>query len=113
MDKDVGDYKWNESAGASCVSGGSHIDYMKDMTLRDWFAGQVIGTAIETTHHPFTESDCETKARWAYRLADALLEERKSHFYGDVKVESNLENANDYENKKRVHPRYFDKKEIK
>lgn len=41
------------------------------MTLRDWFAGQALAR-IATE-----ECDMDEKARWCYRLADAMIEERQ------------------------------------
>ena len=47
------------------------------MSLRDYFAGQVMGTlqthfsnSLALARHP------ETVAKWAYRFADAMLEAR-------------------------------------
>jgi hypothetical protein len=42
-----------------------------DMDLRDWFAGQVASSVNASVDDP------PTFARYCYRLADALLTERK------------------------------------
>ena len=39
------------------------------MTLRDWFAGQVLGRS------PINAYDHEAKAKWAYTTADAMIKE--------------------------------------
>jgi hypothetical protein len=44
------------------------------MTLRDYFAGQ----AIIAYHADGTFSDSEDVANWCYRIADAMLEARKT-----------------------------------
>ena len=41
------------------------------MTLRDWFGGQALAR-IATE-----ECDMDEKARWCYRLADAMIKERQ------------------------------------
>lgn len=46
----------------------------KGLMLRDWFAGQVICGRLGD---PSSFYDPENAARWAYRLADAMLKERK------------------------------------
>ena len=43
------------------------------MTLRDWFAGQVLASAAAL---PFGEGDCAHRAVVAYQQADAMLSER-------------------------------------
>jgi hypothetical protein len=48
-----------------------YIQGSEGMTLRDYFAGQAL-TRIATE-----ECDMDEKARWCYRLADALIEERQ------------------------------------
>lgn len=42
------------------------------MSLRDYFAGQALANSY--TQHT---GDAATKARWAYNIADAMLEARK------------------------------------
>lgn len=42
--------------------------FQEGMTLRDWFAGQVLVS--------LREFDPDTRARHAYRIADAMLRER-------------------------------------
>jgi hypothetical protein len=57
------------------VAGGS-----KGMTLRDWFAGQVLVGIMETCKND-TRNEGETHeqmfARKSYQVADAMLEARK------------------------------------
>ena len=43
------------------------------MTLRDWFAGMVMASAVAL---PMGKADCEFRALVAYQQADALLAER-------------------------------------
>ena len=40
------------------------------MSLRDWFAGQALSARLNTY-------DCDSTAREAYRIADAMLEARR------------------------------------
>lgn len=44
------------------------------MTLRDWFAGQVLASAAAL---PFGEGDCLYRAKVAYEQANAMLAERE------------------------------------
>ena len=44
----------------------------EDSALRDWFAGQIIATAIQ--RFPLDEA---TPASYAYRMADAMMRARK------------------------------------
>ncbi len=60
-------------------SKGSYPNYgsTDGMTLRDWFAGQMLAGAIACVH-PFkieAEKDAEMAAK-AYAMADAMLAER-------------------------------------
>jgi hypothetical protein len=46
------------------------------MSLRDWFAGQAISGSVAYAN--FHESDdAQTAAKYAYRVADAMLEARE------------------------------------
>ena len=45
------------------------------MTLRDWFAGQVLASAAAL---PLGEKDCRFRANVAYEMADAMLKARQS-----------------------------------
>ena len=45
------------------------------MTLRDWFAGQVISGNINDS--PDYDSDCRAIAELAYKIADAMLKARE------------------------------------
>jgi hypothetical protein len=48
------------------------------MSLRDWFAGQAIGSALACMNPITIEPDANAKlARMAYALADAMLSERQ------------------------------------
>jgi hypothetical protein len=44
------------------------------MSLRDWFAGQVISGTIQRSGHAFENP--AVAAQWAYSQADAMLTER-------------------------------------
>ena len=46
---------------------------LDDMTMRDWFAGQLVGGFI----HVFPLESWEYYAEAAYGLADAMLKERE------------------------------------
>jgi len=46
---------------------------LDDMTMRDWFAGQLVGGFI----HVFPLESWEYYAEVAYGLADAMLKERE------------------------------------
>lgn len=50
-----------------------HVTYQQGMTLRDWFAGQVIAAV-------YTRSDADhyADAQIAYDVADAMLKARES-----------------------------------
>lgn len=45
------------------------------MSLRDYFAGQALAGQAG---HPDNDGDPEGNAKWAYRLADAMLAARES-----------------------------------
>lgn len=45
------------------------------MTLRDWFAGQVLASCARYWIVEARASDSEV-AKWAYETADAMIEER-------------------------------------
>ncbi|EML6314496.1 hypothetical protein [Pseudomonas aeruginosa] len=49
------------------------------MTLRDYFAAKAVQAWISTygVSHPATNSTCDTVAKQAYQVADAMLEARK------------------------------------
>ncbi len=60
---------------------------MTGMSLRDWFAGQVLanmsginpnlpGSPASGTFYPDAEELASRQAKWAYLLADAMLAER-------------------------------------
>ena len=47
--------------------------YYDGMTLRDWFAGQVLmGDCVQDSFCPN-----ERRAKWCYEMADAMLAERE------------------------------------
>ena len=50
----------------------NYADYVPGMTLRDYFAGQIIGSLISVY-----ADDMKTIARHAYKQADAMIEERE------------------------------------
>lgn len=49
------------------------------MTLRDWFAGQVIAGlySVEGLTNDIGDDVVEADARFSYRVADAMMEARK------------------------------------
>lgn len=47
------------------------------MTPRDWFAGMAMRPLMSKYPHP--EYDYSTVAAMAYRVADAMMEEREKH----------------------------------
>lgn len=47
------------------------------MTLRDWFAGQVAVNHMQLNDHNINDYQARSTARWAYMVADAMLEARK------------------------------------
>lgn len=55
--------------------------YQDGMTLRDWFAGQVIGQAAQADHQndwgKSGKDHAPRAAAFAYRIADAMLAERE------------------------------------
>lgn len=54
--------------------GGGQWTLEDGMTLRDWFAGQaLVGMGQWSPTHP---NDYESKARWSYAQADAMLAAR-------------------------------------
>jgi hypothetical protein len=52
-------------------------DYYPGMTLRDYFAGQVV--SVYLNKHPADRMTPENCAAAAYRVADAMLEAREKH----------------------------------
>jgi len=56
--------------GIDMVNNGGY-EFSSGMTLRDWFAGQVISGLLYDT------IDTRMASRQAYRFADAMLEERE------------------------------------
>ena len=60
------------------IGSGQHgIDYYLGMTLRDYFAGQVV--SVYLNKHPADRMTPENCAAAAYRVADAMLEARGMH----------------------------------
>jgi len=60
---------WKEKDGTECVGIGTH-----GMTLRDYFAAQALAGILSCD----ARAECDdTKAEWAYSLADAMLFWRK------------------------------------
>lgn len=57
--------RWNDSLDHS----------VQGMSLRDWFAGQVLTSAAAI---PFGSADCEYRAKAAYQMADAMLAAREA-----------------------------------
>ena len=47
------------------------------MTLRDWFAGQALTGIISSCEYTTTAINDDTIAKWAFKLADLMIEERK------------------------------------
>lgn len=66
----------NDDETAFPVSIGQTAADMKGMSLRDWFAGQVIIGLYATGH--FKAIDDTKLARVAYRQAEELMEARKT-----------------------------------
>jgi len=57
------------------VEGVETVDYQKGMTLRDYFAGQVLsGMCVRKIHAP-----PDNYAEVAYQIADAMLKARENH----------------------------------
>ena len=48
------------------------------MTLRDWFAGQAIGSAWDACDKGYFDGDQEEIAKCAYQIADAMLKAREA-----------------------------------
>lgn len=46
------------------------------MTLRDWFAGQVLSGFVQRPS--YTHADADTAAKFSYLYADAMLRARKN-----------------------------------
>lgn len=46
------------------------------MTMRDWFAGQVLAGAV--SRQDVSANDAEFIAKWSYEIADAMLAARKA-----------------------------------
>jgi hypothetical protein len=60
------------------TNSGLHPEFHSGMSLRDWFAGQAIGSALACMNPITIEPDANAKlARMAYALADAMLSERQ------------------------------------
>jgi hypothetical protein len=55
---------------STAASGGK--EFVGGMTLRDWFAGLAMQGIITDPNGPSNE----TLAKWAYRVADTMIEER-------------------------------------
>jgi hypothetical protein len=51
------------------------IPQVNGMTLRDWFAGQALANKYTHVHHP------DLIARYAYYIADVMIEARKVDRY--------------------------------
>lgn len=47
------------------------VTHIAGMSLRDWFAGQVVAGHVASTQYP------EKLAKWAYDIADAMLKARE------------------------------------
>lgn len=47
---------------------------LRGMTLRDYFAGQYLAGI---SSHPTVEGSMDEMAKWAYQMADAMLEARE------------------------------------
>ena len=55
---------------------GTSVENHYGMSLRDWFAGQALtGLALNQKAYDF---DPEGMAQWSFKVADAMLEARKS-----------------------------------
>jgi hypothetical protein len=63
---------------ALATSGMGDVHHQEGMSLRDWYAGQMIPAAFAfAIELPSTKADpCPTAARLAYGMADAMLAER-------------------------------------
>lgn len=55
---------------------GLHPEISVGMSLRDWIAGQALASMGAWTPGPHPQ-DVQTKAAWAYDMADAMLAARK------------------------------------
>lgn len=53
---------------------GNCEDWRFGMSLRDWFAGQVLAGSIRANHR--LEFNPDEDAEWSYRVADAMIAER-------------------------------------
>lgn len=51
-----------------------HKDYRAGLTMRDWFAGQVVASAA--ANYGFNEFGAQDLSVHAYRIADAMIRER-------------------------------------
>ncbi len=49
----------------------------KGMSLRDWFAGNVARNHMQINEHNVNAHQAAQTAKWAYMVADAMLEARK------------------------------------
>lgn len=56
------------------IAADGHRDYHSGLTIRDWFAGQVVAAAA--SHYGFNEPGADMLAEHAYRVADAMIRER-------------------------------------
>ena len=56
------------------VAADGHHDYRPGMSLRDWFAGQVVASAASI--YGFNDAGALELSRHAYRVADAMIRER-------------------------------------
>ena len=55
------------------------VDITKGMTLRDYFAAAALQGLIANKRH--MGIDCLTMSDWAYKMANAMLDERKNYDY--------------------------------
>ena len=78
----------NPPAFPYSVDNGETVKYVTGMTLRDYFAGQAMPSALKILMHDYSRDmddwswnykvDNEMLAEAAYQIADAMLKEREA-----------------------------------
>ena len=56
---------------------GDELNYSKGMTLRDYFAAKAMQGLVAQSNESAMGSDLGIGSKWAYLMADAMLEARK------------------------------------
>jgi hypothetical protein len=67
----------NYKTGGAAFPLESDYGSQSGMTLRDYFAGQVIGKILGDQKYIFDSDSHDFSASMAYRVADAMIAERK------------------------------------